>query len=252
MNSKPDSTFNIRRSFESGFTLVELLVVISIIALLLSILTPSLMKAKSTARRIRCAHNLKQINLAMNIYLNANDNTYPCAPDPVSKDPGNPYWLWMGRGWRRFVQPYLECRIDVNNPSVLLCPSDRSDPAKYESTSYSYTMAFYHSPERIDSIKNTRYTYDLPGQPSVAEPSIPQTSMNVAKPSGKILIGEWFSNHYPINEEKGWWNGEGCRNYLFADGQVCFLKANDIRKANDNNPNPNLTIHGIKGIDYGP
>ena len=225
-----------------GFTLVELLVVIVIISLLLSILTPSLMKAKSMAVRVKCAHNLKQIDLAMHLYLDASDNTYPCAQDPVSTQPF--YWLWMGRGWRWFVQPYLDPSIDVNNPSVLLCPSDRTEPAKYESTSYAYTMAFYHSPEQIDSINSTEDTCKNP------RPSIAQNSFSVAKPSGKILIGEWFSNHYRIGDEKGWWNWEGSRNYLFADGQVHFLRATEIRPARDGLPNPNLTIHGIKGQDW--
>jgi prepilin-type N-terminal cleavage/methylation domain-containing protein len=227
-----------------GFSLVEMLVVIAIISLLLSILTPSLMKVKSMARRVKCAHNLKQIHLAMNMYLNANDNTYPCAEDPVSTQPF--YWLWMGRGWRRVVQPYLDPSIDVNNPSVLLCPSDRTDPAKFESTSYAYSMTFYHSPEQIDSMSSTEDTYKNP------QLSIAQKSFSVAKPSGKILIGEWFSNHVPVSDEKGWWNWQGCRNFLFADGQVQFLKATEIRPARDGLPNVNLTIHGIKGIDYSP
>jgi len=123
------------KKLQRGFTLVELLVVIAIITLLLSILFPSLRKAKSMAARLACAHNLKQIDLAVHLYLNENDNTYPCARDPVSTDP--PYWLWMGRGWRSFVRPYLDTSIDANNPSVLFCPQDRIAKEKYESTSYS-------------------------------------------------------------------------------------------------------------------
>ncbi len=203
------------------------------------------------AKRMACANNLRQIDLAIRLYLDGNDNTYPCAQDPVSKNPNAPYWLWMGRGWRKFVEPYLSGNIDVNNPSVLLCPEDPSPEEKYESTSYSYSMAFYHSPEQIDDINNTRYTYDIPGQPSVAVQSIPQKSMNVARPPGKIIIGEWFSNHWRIKEkDNGWWVWVGCRNYLFADGQVNFLKAKQIRQARDGCPNPNLTIHGIKGTDW--
>ena len=234
-----------------GFSLLELLVVIAIIALLLSILTPSLGKAKTMAMRLKCAHNLRQINLAVTFYLNANKDTYPCAQDPVSGDPGNPYWLWMGRGWRSFVEPYMGGNIDANNPSVLFCPQDRVSKDKFESTSYAYSMTFYHSPEQIDDINDIRYTYDIPGQPSVAKPSVPQRSSNVAKPSRKILIGEWLSNHLRVNgNDPGWWGWQGCRNYLFADGQVLFLKATQIREANDGNPNPNLTRHGIKGIDW--
>jgi len=225
-----------------GFTIVELLVVIAIIALLLSILMPSLRKAKSMAMRLACAHNLKQIDLAVSFYLNENDNTYPCAQDPVSTEP--PYWLWMGRGWRFLVEPYLGGNIDAKNPSVLFCQQDHIAKDKYESTSYSYSMAFYHSPEQIDDMNSPADTYTNP------KPSIPQKNTNVAKPSGKILIGEWLSNHSPIDDDKGWWCWQGSRNYLFVDGQVCFLKAKQIRPARDEFPNANLTVRGIKGTDW--
>jgi len=234
-----------------GFTLVELLVVIAIIAILLSILMPALAKARSLTKRLVCAKNLKQIDLAIRLYLDSNEDTYPCAKDPVSQDSSNPYWLWMGRGWRSFVEPYLGGNIDVNNPSVLFCPADPTDKEKHESTSYSYSMAFYHSPEQIDLINNTRYTYDIPDQPSVAVPSVPQASINVARPSGKIIVGEWLSNHWRMKEkDNGWWGWEGCRNFLFVDGHIRFIKAGNIRPANDEKPNPNLTIHGIKGTDW--
>jgi len=85
------------KGLRSGFTLVELLVVIGIIALLLSILMPSLRKARSIAMRLACASNLKQISLAMNLYLNGNDNTYPCAEDPVSTAPPHPQPVGRGR-----------------------------------------------------------------------------------------------------------------------------------------------------------
>ncbi len=214
--------------FGLGFTLVELLVVIAIIALLLSILMPSLSRARSLTKRLVCAHNLKQIDLAMHLYLDGNDDTYPCADDPVAYDAeGKPIWLWMGRGWRRFVEPYLCGNIDANNPSVLFCPQDRTEPEKYESTSYAYSMAFYHSPDQIDAMNSPSSTCSE-NNPFV--PSVPQRSLNVAKPTGKILMGEWNSNHLRVVERgwygyDGWWCWQGSRNYLFADGQVNFLKA---------------------------
>ena len=66
-----------------GFTLIELLVVIAIIVLLMSVLVPSLRRARTSAKRLVCAHNLKQISLAVDLYLCSHDNTYPCAQDPL-------------------------------------------------------------------------------------------------------------------------------------------------------------------------
>jgi len=229
----------------AGFSLVELLVVIAIIALLLAILIPSLGRARSAAMRLRCAHNLRQINIALNMYLDGNDNLFPCAEDPVSTKPY--YWLWMGRGWRGLVGPYLTAGIDANSPSVLLCPQDKIAKEKYEGTSYSYSMAFYHGPDQIDDMDSIADTYANP------QPSMPQQLSNVRTPSSKIIIGEWLSNHQDTEEEDGgWWCWQGGRNYLFADGRVAFVMAEDIREANDGYPDANLTKGGIKGWDWQP
>jgi prepilin-type N-terminal cleavage/methylation domain-containing protein len=60
-----------------GFTLVELLVVISIVVILIALLLPALARAKRLAERIQCASNLHQIGTALHEYANENSGQYP-------------------------------------------------------------------------------------------------------------------------------------------------------------------------------
>lgn len=72
---------NIRRAF----TLVELLVVISIIGILMSLLMPAISKAKTKALDTKCISNLKQVGIALTMYAEENDGKLPFAERVPSK-----------------------------------------------------------------------------------------------------------------------------------------------------------------------
>ncbi len=99
-----------------GFTLIELLVVIAIIALLLSVIVPSLSKAKEKARKTICQSHLKSWGAIYEMYLTENKGNYP-----VSCQDGQ--WKPYGGGtWFLVMKGYYQ------DPKILECPSSISSP----------------------------------------------------------------------------------------------------------------------------
>ena len=86
-----------RQKSAPGLTLLELLLVISIVAMLLSIMVPITSRARTAAMKVSCKHNLRQINLAFFYYLTDNNQQYPCVHRTHSRAATGSGWDAGGR-----------------------------------------------------------------------------------------------------------------------------------------------------------
>lgn len=100
-----------------AFTLVELLVVISVIALLMAILVPALGKARATANRTYCMANLHQLGIAMRSYLDDNRDIFPlCCAEP---------WVITNANNPEYTPPITKVLGKIlKEPKVFICKSD--------------------------------------------------------------------------------------------------------------------------------
>ncbi len=121
---RPPSATTIPLPACPAFTLIELLVVIAIIAILASMLLPALASAKEKAHRIACIGNMKQVAMAMMMYVDDFHGKYPPRmPDP---EPGPAYPCKPCRttNWLVYPMPYM-----ANSTNSFVCPSDKGIPS---------------------------------------------------------------------------------------------------------------------------
>ena len=166
-----------------GFTLVELLVVIGIIAVLVGMLLPSLNRAREQARRIQCLSNIRQIAMGFLMYTGENKGWFPAAA-VFGGDPGlgkdtvhasmTPTWIgraedwiiWRGKAEDDPLEGAIIKYMNNPDPSVMRCPSDDVttravvDPLgnyfySYQMNSYLSFGAIYH-PDAVPP-RNSQY-----------------------------------------------------------------------------------------------
>jgi prepilin-type N-terminal cleavage/methylation domain-containing protein/prepilin-type processing-associated H-X9-DG protein len=233
-----------------GFTLVELLVVIGIIAILVALLLPSLNAARQQAYTVQCASNIRQIGQALQMYYVENNGYVPkpnCSPQtPFPAAASRIYWydqlakyMAIPKDWYGFPQKYL---IDKRpwDGTVLSCPVRNGD-----STKISYHVNRLHTNwDGTNMYTNTKYggawvmtkitQYRRPGdtmylceQWSVS--TYPQVSAIT-----QIYSADEIRRLPPFAAETYWKAPEArhnrgkVANFMFLDGSVKTLRADAL------------------------
>ena len=185
---------------KKGFTLIEIVVVAAILLLLASLLFPVFARVREQGRKTVCAHNLRQIGLALLQYTQDNSETFP---------PSN--------SWHR-VLPY------IRNPEILICPSDAGDfgpdPTplwkRASGASYSYN----------DGV--TSGVTNFCALPQNSHPPEGVAGLNIAqvKSADRVVLALETSGIYPFAWHESFTpSGNNARsNVCFVDGHVKFIK----------------------------
>ncbi len=147
----------------SGFTLIELLVVIAIIALLVSILLPSLNKAKELAKKAVCSSQLKGFGTALNMYANVHDGWL--VPARAGGSDGNDH-KWSGLLYEYLpIEGKTAGTMPASTGPMFVCPSNPYRYGGKYDLNYLYNSQGltiydseniaqgYHAPKKIEEIK---------------------------------------------------------------------------------------------------
>ena len=256
-----------RRRF--AFTLIELLVVIAIIALLISILLPSLSRARELSKRLVCAANLKGIGTSCKLYANDNYEKWmiPGFKSTVIDQQGIQYTHGttglvgyindrhkqslketpQGQGGSTKVSVTRAYWILVRSGDVTVkqftCPSSQDEPdetenidiyydfATYDNISYGYQVCFGRRDTQPYEGTDNRKVFAADKGPFYKSNTDPNWSVSGQDVDLDSSPTEWRPFNSP--NHGGTSNGEG-QNCLFADGHVTFERKPIAGIDNDN------------------
>lgn len=208
-----------------GFTLIELMVILAVVALLAALLLPSLTGGKAKAQQVRCAGNQRQIGMAFQLYAHDNQSSYPYQNGWAAA--GGKCWsnaYTAGRAYEYGGAVHEAARplnAYVKAVEVFWCPSDRGDalnpqvPSCWLGWGNSYLVA-WHDGYRVQHVTGDKIPV-VPGAPM-------SISAIAVKPSTKIIQGDWcwWGDRSRSDPHSAWHAGVGQRraNMLFGDSHV--------------------------------
>jgi prepilin-type N-terminal cleavage/methylation domain-containing protein/prepilin-type processing-associated H-X9-DG protein len=201
-----------------GFTLVELLVVIGIIALLIAILLPALNKARQAAQAASCLSNLRQLGLSAQMYANANNGYVYLRREGGGTNPNH----------ESYVGAFLETKVLPTRSNVLVCPVDA--PFRYEADRMVYGVDYMTE----DSKTYPRLKLPHPGHEALAN----YRKLNkVREPVKRIFVADSWNGtrqDYQLSHFPG--SGPVLRHAkrcqaVFWDGHAAAVDPVDLRRA---------------------
>jgi prepilin-type N-terminal cleavage/methylation domain-containing protein/prepilin-type processing-associated H-X9-DG protein len=197
------------KKYIQAFTLVELLVVISVIGLLMAILVPVIGKTRGTANRTYCKANLRQIGVAFRSYLDDNRDIFPlCCSFP---------WLTTDANDPMYAPPITKVLGPLLKESkVFICKSDTVNKyyLKVGNTSYSYNGRPHMPP-----MPDCDFINGLGGK-TIRESC---EAKNGVKEKNIAVMND-FDDYHPISGRANDPRHVIGINYLYADWHVADIK----------------------------